>query len=706
MKTQIIFLIAFFLLHFSFVRAQDTIYIPQDYSTIQQGIDAASDEDIVLVANGTYLENINFMGKAITVTSNFIFSGDTNDINNTIIDGSSPTDPDYASVVTFMSGEDTSSVISGFTITGGTGLYLTGQYSRIGGGISCYTASAKITDNKIINNTVSNADYPYGGGIAFIPSSSNAWTVIRNNTIKDNNVVADEGNPFGGGVYIGGDARVESNVIDNNYCHLLATSGKLQGGGIYAESLAANPMDTLILHNNIIQNNIVEGGDNAQGGAIVCGDFFPCPVAFFTNNTIVNNSVISNGTAYGSAMFLTNVRGDLLIQDNHIQLNSATSESASGMVIYILQPISKVKILSNLISDNWASSGIDFAWAAAIWLWDAESAYVVVDGNFIKNNTGNRAGGFYARNSNNFHLTNNVFEGNIVDFGGSAVHLFQYYTAGDEFYPDGGPSQDSPIPNRTKTGSMHPVIANNTFANNHTGEEGGAIYLSSTYDSLCPVIFNNIFWENEVSNDTGKDICHFGDEYLVINNNNIDSELILGNWEGEYNINEDPLFIDQENGNYCIDSCGSPCAGAGTDSIYINDEWYYAPDHDFTGNSRPLPEFTLPDMGAFEVDLCDDVNEFNLQSSTFNLQCYPNPTFGIVDCQFRSASWRIDCRFVSIKVYDVHGREVAAVQDEKFPAGEHVVRFDASGLPDGIYFLRVQAGSEAVTEKVVVMRAY
>ncbi|HWR69941.1 MAG TPA: hypothetical protein VN415_02695, partial [Dehalococcoidia bacterium] len=95
--------------------------VTQDYATIQAAIDASNDGDTVVVSEGTYMENIRYRGKAIVVGSLYLVDSDTTHIAKTIIDGSSSTQADSGSVVYFVDGEDTTSVLCGFTIQGGSG---------------------------------------------------------------------------------------------------------------------------------------------------------------------------------------------------------------------------------------------------------------------------------------------------------------------------------------------------------------------------------------------------------------------------------------------------------------------------------------------------------------------------------------------------------------------------------------------------------
>ncbi|MCH7773867.1 MAG: T9SS type A sorting domain-containing protein [Bacteroidetes bacterium] len=96
-------------------------------------------------------------------------------------------------------------------------------------------------------------------------------------------------------------------------------------------------------------------------------------------------------------------------------------------------------------------------------------------------------------------------------------------------------------------------------------------------------------------------------------------------------------------------------------------------------------------------------NEFSLS------QNYPNPFNPSTKIKFTIAKSPLpgeDGRggLVTLKVYDVLGNEVATLVNEEKPVGSYEVEFDATTLPSGIYFYKLQAGSFVETKKMVLMK--
>jgi photosystem II stability/assembly factor-like uncharacterized protein len=78
------------------------------------------------------------------------------------------------------------------------------------------------------------------------------------------------------------------------------------------------------------------------------------------------------------------------------------------------------------------------------------------------------------------------------------------------------------------------------------------------------------------------------------------------------------------------------------------------------------------------------LQEDPLQDNTIDLSIYPNPAREFFIFRFST----INDQRVTLRIYDLQGREVATAVDGEFPAGEHRVRFDASALPAGVYLVK------------------
>jgi predicted outer membrane repeat protein len=166
------------------------------FQTIQEGIDAASDGDTVIVAPGAYFEKVVFNGRAISLVSR---EGPA----QTTIDASRE-----GSVVTFDRGEGAETVIEGFSITGGGGTYQ-------GSGIYCSGSSPTIANCRIYRNM---SVHPHPGGGICCQSS--------NPTISNCLIYSNWSNEWGGGIW----CYESSPQIEG--CAIVQNSAFYGGGGI------------------------------------------------------------------------------------------------------------------------------------------------------------------------------------------------------------------------------------------------------------------------------------------------------------------------------------------------------------------------------------------------------------------------------------------------------------------------------------------
>jgi len=302
------------------------IYIPSDYPTIQQGINAAQTGDTVMVAAATYAENIVWPSRdGIRLMSE-------DGAATTIIDGGAA-----GRVITLPNFSFTSStVVTGFTIqngqsTRGAGIYIYGSPYILeniiqrniasavsglisGAGILCdRTGTPLIVGNLIRGNVLRGTDWNYGAGI-YVDDENSA--LILGNTIESDSAIGGSWN-YGAGIYCatGSSPDIRHNVIQGN----VATQGSRgHGAGIY---VGMNSSSYIL--SNLIYNNTSQSGLWNYGAGILINSG-----AEVLNNTIVGNRCLGGTWNYGAGIRIydsTNTIGNNIVVNN-----SATT----GGVIY------------------------------------------------------------------------------------------------------------------------------------------------------------------------------------------------------------------------------------------------------------------------------------------------------------------------------------------------------------------------------------
>jgi parallel beta-helix repeat protein/predicted outer membrane repeat protein len=637
------------------------------YQYIQDGINAASGRDTVIVRNGTYRGsgnvNLDFGGKAITVKSMITAENCIIDCRNTM----------YVRGFLFQSGETLASVVDGFTIQNGAhdlggaihcksassptikNCIIEGNEAVRGGGISCLNGSnPEIVDNRIRYNaadwgggiycsnaspTIETNDISYndaeeGGGVYYIAGSGGSTTlnVIMWNTavyngggvycdassptIQQNNISENSGDWQGGGIACvnGAFPIIDKNAVNNNvdatwgggiYCYksgpkitentIYNNTGGSGGGGIHITECTSA---SLLVKGNWIHSNtagdgagincyastglVIEQNDfdgntaNNNGGGIWC---YKGSTPDIINNTIKAGTAAENGAGiYCSS-------SSPLISGNTIENNTATKK---GGGIYCLK--SSPDITGNSIITNGADHG------AGIFCYSSSAPEI--KGNTIQDNAAIQAAGGIQCNSSNPHIDSNLIKGNsCAAYGGSTIVCVQSSPDITNNLIVG--NSDNAFEGGTIYcgASSSPTIMSNTIVGNSVKWGGSGIYCTGS----SVTVKNTILWNNSSPE------IYFDDfgppSFISIANSDVKGGQLNGidmNNNGSMawffsNIDADPAFVDEVNGNYHL-ALGSPCIGAGAMLIGT-------PSTDMEDNPRPNPTGSNPDIGAYESPL-------------------------------------------------------------------------------------------------------
>jgi hypothetical protein len=143
----------------------------------------------------------------------------------------------------------------------------------------------------------------------------------------------------------------------------------------------------------------------------------------------------------------------------------------------------------------------------------------------------------------------------------------------------------------------------------------------------------------------------------------------------------------------CGDTLDSPCIDAGDPAIVdslLDCSWGLGTH--------------VSDMGAYSGGDSVTVDIFNnnsyLPKEFILLQNYPNPFNSGTTIRFSI----VRSMEVRLAVYDLLGRKVQTLIDVFMQAGFHTVTFDATDLPTGVYFCRLQVGEAVETKPMVLLR--
>lgn len=590
--------------------------------------------------------------------------------------------------------------ISNSTITGNT------ASAGSGGGLFNYGSASSISNSTFSSNSA----YNQGGGIYNLGTISTMST----STISGNEVTAI--GAAGGGIYNLGPFSLSNCTISGNTCNVY-------GGGIYTVS-------TISLNSSTIANNYCV---NNGGGVFIAGGSFTIINTIIANNYHTISSVTADDYYYsggsltdngynlveitnigaGSGGFTNGTNNDIV--GEQANLNMATSLANNNTLndtktLALSNGSVAINSGSNSGTPSTDQRGFSRVGTTDIGAYEYQASIVsFTDGSSfsptITPGGNNQAFGRFQLTGSQSGVTSTAA---TIKLNGSRTGLsnFKFWESTDGTFEGMGDSD-------TQLGSTVEVdpgegnsVSYSSFSSNITT---GGIYYFITCDvasdatgSIQAIIVSNsslTLWGGELTGSINNAVLSDGEEPLPVEMSSFSAIFLRGkvrlNWTTESEKNNSGFDIERkqtDNKNWGkIDFV----EGHGTVNTPQN---YLFEDKNLTAGKYNYRLKQIDYNGNFEYfNLNNDV----LVGAPLKFivsQNYPNPFNPKTKINF---DLPFDSR-VNIKIFDMLGREIIILIDDFIQSGYHIIEFDGSNLPSGMYFYRINAG-EFINVKTMLL---
>jgi hypothetical protein len=669
--------------------AARVIHVPSgEAPTIQSGIDTSADGDTVLVADGHYYERIRLRGKAILLASRLVDGGDAAHIDATVIDG----DPlvlgsaDTASVVCAVSGEDTTTVIQGFTITNGIGTESSVMGGRVGGGVYC-EASSPIIARCVISQNAASA---YGGAIACrgpahgfampgirgctlagnsadlagggIASSRNAYpkvtkTILWGNSAQDGPAIALLGSEGTTGAIVsysdvqGG----ESDVSVGPDCELFWTEGNIDCNPLFCDPYGGDYW---------LRDESCCAGAGSSGGDIGCHAAGCTVDSCWYHDRVLERIYVLRGEP-----------GEHSDNERTISVSDATGSQDGNMI----------DLMMDMRGERWLYVWPPGQWLGEIYFFGQILRYDPASGDtFCIARTPPRLPGTYS-------LANGQDVGPGLTWwyavqGVDSLHHLSLTWNGHWI---------------SELIGVYPAISDSItgLAFDRENLDLWAIFRGEPdmlveYDvsGSTPEVIQGPFpapwpYGPDSGAAAGLDYCEEASALVAVNHNTNEAVWFTDIWPGyggPPGDDEPGLVADT---SYVLMDTESPGAAAVFSDRGV---LYVAGCID-----------TMCVLDAYVDALTLATEDPILASTSVRLMpLSPNPFAGSASLEYEL----MHARHVKLEIFNLAGRRVATLVNAQRQPGRYLVRWDANGLASGVYFCRLSAGPDAAVRKAVLLR--